>query len=193
MSIKLNFSFCFMLILVGCVSIVYLVGTRFSLNANAQTAQKQGDQSLCCDYWAPNWLQTGPWKIQRESKDMRSRMQRHWVFMHGGTPELYRGAQSNLDPTKQVIEEGSKLYSQFCGSCHGINGLGDGVAGKSLSPSPALLAYLIQNPASVDEYLLWTISDGGEHMGTDMPGFHDKLSRNQIWKIVAYMRSGFGD
>ena len=111
MSVKFNFSICFLLILVGCVSIAYLVVARSSLNANAQTAQKQGDQSLCCDYWAPNWLQTSPWQIQRESKDMQSRMQRHWVFMHGGIPELYRRAQSNFDPTKQVIEEGRKLYS----------------------------------------------------------------------------------
>jgi len=44
---------------------------------------------------------------------------------------------------------------------------------------------------SGDEYLLWTISEGGERFGTDMPAFEDKLGEEDIWKIIAYMRAGF--
>ena len=62
---------------------------------------------------------------------------------------------------------------------------------KSLMPSPALLAYMIKRPISVDEYLLWAIADGGEAFATAMPAFKDKVSREDIWKIVAYMRAGF--
>lgn len=193
MKLLLNLKYCALQILIGFAVIASLPINSSVLTVSAQTTQNQREQSFCCDYWAPNWLQTGPWKNQRESKAMRSRMQRHWIYLHGGIPEIYRGAQSNLDPTKEEVKEGGKLYSQFCASCHGIKGLGDGETGKSLSPSPALLAFLIQNPTSVDEYLLWTISDGGELTGSDMPAFNGKLSRNQIWKIIAYMRSGFKD
>lgn len=82
-------------------------------------------------------------------------------------------------------------YAKQCASCHGAQGMGDGEAGRGLSPSPALLAYMIQMPMSVDEYMLWTISDGGKEFGTAMPDFKDKLSEEEIWQIVAFMRSGF--
>jgi hypothetical protein len=73
-----------------------------------------------------------------------------------------------------------------------MEGLGDGDAAKSLLPSPALLAFMIQRPVAVDEYLLWSIAEGGKAFDTEMPAFKDTLSREDTWKIIAYMRSGFG-
>jgi mono/diheme cytochrome c family protein len=61
----------------------------------------------------------------------------------------------------------------------------------ALYPSPALLAHLIRMPDTVDEYLLWAISDGGKPFGTKMPAFKDALTEEQIWQIVTYMRAGF--
>ena len=69
--------------------------------------------------------------------------------------------------------------------------MGDGDIANALNPSPALLAYLIQMPMSVDEYLMWSISEGGTDLGTAMPAFKEKLSREEIWKIIAFMRAGF--
>jgi putative membrane protein len=60
--------------------------------------------------------------------------------------------------------------------------MGDGEAGRALNPSPALLAYMIQMPMAVDEYMYWTISEGGQAFGTAMPAFKDSLEPNQIWK-----------
>ncbi|MEQ9122441.1 MAG: cytochrome c, partial [Alphaproteobacteria bacterium] len=50
---------------------------------------------------------------------------------------------------------------------------------------------LIQRPAAADEYLLWTISEGGAMFDTPMPGFKNTLSRDEIWSIIAFMRAGF--
>lgn len=50
---------------------------------------------------------------------------------------------------------------------------------------------MIRRPISVDEYLLWAIADGGAQFDSDMPAFKDKLAREDIWRIVAYMRAGF--
>jgi hypothetical protein len=69
--------------------------------------------------------------------------------------------------------------------------MGDGEPGRAVSPSPALLAYMIRRPLSVDEYLLWAISDGGEQFDSEMPASKDKLSRDDIWRVIAYMRAGF--
>ena len=57
----------------------------------------------------------------------------------------------------------------------------------------ALLAFMITRPISVDEYLLWAISDGGKQFDTAMPAYKDKLSRDEIWRLIAYMRKGFPD
>ena len=121
------------------------------------------------------------------------RMARHWTFIHGGLPFEYRGLWSPLGQTPDVVKAGAELYNQQCSECHGTQGMGDGDAAKALTPSPALLAYLIQMPMSVDEYLMWTIAEGGKDLKTDMPAFKDKLSQDDIWKIIAFMRAGFPD
>ena len=118
-------------------------------------------------------------------------MTRHWTFMHSGVPPEYSLVNNPLEPTPSVIKSGQALYQQHCAKCHGAKGMGDGDIAHSLSPSPALLAFLIQRPAAVNGYLLWSISEGGLAFGTAMPAFKSKLSRDEIWKIVAFMRVGF--
>jgi mono/diheme cytochrome c family protein len=44
---------------------------------------------------------------------------------------------------------------------------------------------------SVDEYLLWSTSEGGVQFGTEMPAFKTVLTERQIWQIVIYMRADF--
>ena len=38
---------------------------------------------------------------------------------------------------------------------------------------------------------MWTVSEGGKAFGTPMPAFKDMLSKEDIWKIVTFMRAGF--
>ncbi len=83
------------------------------------------------------------------------------------------------------------MYAAHCQECHGPVGMGDGNAALAVNPSPALLAFMIQTPMAIDEYLMWSISEGGPPFGTDMPSFKDKLSAAQIWKVIAFMRAGF--
>ncbi|NQV22501.1 MAG: c-type cytochrome [Rhodospirillales bacterium] len=119
------------------------------------------------------------------------RMARHWTFMHKGIPEKYQNRKNPFTPTAAVILQGGELFKENCARCHGVRGRGDGKEGLSLRPPPALLDRLIQRPIAADEYLLWTITDGGELYGTEMPAFEDTLEREQIWKLVTYMRAGF--
>ena len=96
-----------------------------------------------------------------------------------------------MSPAPQTIGNGGKLFVEHCAACHGRDGAGSGDPGRAVSPSPALLAYMIRRPISVDEYLLWTISDGGKQFESEMPAFKDKLPRDDIWRNIAYMRAGF--
>ncbi len=121
----------------------------------------------------------------------RQRMARHRAFMHGGAAAGYRGARNPLTRSRDVVAAGGTLYRTHCAACHGAQGMGDGEAGKSLNPSPALLAYMVKMPMAGDEYLLWSIAEGGAQFETAMPAFKDTLTRDEIWKIIAYMRAGF--
>lgn len=116
---------------------------------------------------------------------------RHWHYMLRGVPEAYAEARSSAPRTLETLRAGATLYGRHCASCHGPNGYGAEDDRQSLLPSPALLAFLMQKPIAVDEYLLWSIADGGVAFDSAMPAFREVLSREQIWQIVAYMRAGF--
>lgn len=160
--------------------------------ASAQTAP-QAPKEPSVDYWQPLWMQRELWGPGTMPPGMRARLLRHYTFMHYGIQKEYQGATSTAGNAKEVLEEGAKLYSQMCARCHGKQGLGDGDMPRSLLPSPALLAFMIQRPIAVDEYLLWSIAEGGKQFDTEMPAFKDTLKREEIWKIIAYMRAGFPD
>lgn len=142
------------------------------------------------DFWSPGWMHRDMWN-KSESPEMQARMRRHWAFLNGEIPEAYVNAQSRIDVTPETLAKGRALYEEHCARCHGGDGLGRGEAGMGLSPSPALLAYMIQMPMTIDSYLLWSIAEGGEAFGTAMPAFKDELRRKEIWQIVAFMRAGF--
>jgi mono/diheme cytochrome c family protein len=116
---------------------------------------------------------------------------RHWHYMLRGVPQAYADARSTAPRTAATIVTGGRLYKAHCAACHGPAGLGADVSSQSLLPSPSLLAFLVQKPIAVDEYLLWSIADGGQQFDSGMPAFKDALSREDIWAIIAYMRAGF--
>jgi mono/diheme cytochrome c family protein len=144
------------------------------------------------DLWMPEWMMREPGGPGPMSPTMMARLLRHAEFLNFGVPKAYENATSPVTPgNKMAIAEGRALYLHNCAACHGPDGLGDGDAGQSLSPSPAVLAYMITRPIAVDRYLMWSISEGGEQFNSEMPAFKDKLAQDKIWDIIAYMRAGF--
>jgi mono/diheme cytochrome c family protein len=119
---------------------------------------------------------------------MGGSMFRHMFYMRNGVPAVYRGQTSSLEVTPRVVQEGGTLYAQQCATCHGARGFGDGEGGRGLYPQPANLASMISMPMLNDEFLLWTVSEGGPPFGTGMPPFKGV---EEIWKIAAFMRAGF--
>ncbi len=170
------------------------VAAALGVAAAAALAQQSNS-----DWWGHGRMGSGQmgsdhmqgWGWGNMGPGQQMRMQRHWTYMNEGVPTAYRGARSTVRGTAQIIADGKALYSNSCASCHGAKGLGDGEAGRSLVPSPALLQRFVQMPMAGDEYLLWAIFEGGELFGTDMPAFEGVLSEEDVWKTIAYMRAGF--
>jgi mono/diheme cytochrome c family protein len=81
--------------------------------------------------------------------------------------------------------DGAVNYNTYCEACHGATGLGDGPAGPSLDPKPANLLSVAAQAG--DDYLFWRISEGKP--GTSMVGWAGVLNEEQIWQVIAYLRT----
>jgi mono/diheme cytochrome c family protein len=98
-------------------------------------------------------------------------------------PVEYAGKTNPLDAN--AVTDGTNIFHTNCEACHGTQGHGDGPAGAALDPRPTNLAEL-QAVAS-DDYLLWRISEG--KYGTSMVGWKSILTEEQIWLVIAFIRT----
>jgi mono/diheme cytochrome c family protein len=80
---------------------------------------------------------------------------------------------------------GGVLFEANCASCHGDAGRGDGPAAQALYPKPVNLVELGQLVA--DDFLYWRISTGVP--GTPMIAWKGVLADEQIWEIIAFIRT----
>lgn len=86
---------------------------------------------------------------------------------------------------EEAAVEGVQVFRNYCVSCHGETGKGDGVAGQSLEPMPKDLSQV--SAVAGDDFLFWRISNGSP--GTAMIGWNGILDEEQIWQVVAYIRT----
>jgi mono/diheme cytochrome c family protein len=89
-------------------------------------------------------------------------------------------------PTAASIAAGERVYRQYCQSCHGVVGAGDGPAAFALRPRPADLRVHMA-AGHTDGQLYYWISEGFQ--GTAMPAFKDTLSDEERWNAVNFIRT----
>jgi len=102
-------------------------------------------------------------------------------------PELHNPFAG--DPA--AIAAGQDLFAENCAVCHGSNGEGD------IGPSVIDNVFLYQEGDLEDEDYFEMIYNGSEEgkveagrmMKGGMPDFGEDLSRDEIWSVIAYIRS----
>jgi cytochrome c oxidase cbb3-type subunit 3 len=89
------------------------------------------------------------------------------------------------------VDEGKKLYGQFCVSCHGQSGKGDGPAAAALNPKPRDHTDKELMSKLSDEDMLKVIKNGGVSVGKSplMPPWGASLKDDQIKDVIAYIRT----
>ena len=89
------------------------------------------------------------------------------------------------------VEQGKKLFGQFCASCHGQSGKGDGPAAAALNPKPRDHTDKEYMSKLSDDDLLKVIKNGGASVGKSplMPPWGASLKDDQIKDVIAYVRT----
>lgn len=88
-------------------------------------------------------------------------------------------------------DQGKKLYGQFCASCHGQTGKGDGPAAAALNPKPRDHTDKTYMSKMSDDEILKVIKNGGASVGKSplMPPWGASLKDDQITDVIAYIRT----
>lgn len=88
-------------------------------------------------------------------------------------------------------EAGKAKFQQFCATCHGAAGAGDGPASAALRPKPRHLGDAEWQASVEDDYLKKVISEGGAAVGLSpmMTPWGHALKGDDLENVVAYIRS----
>lgn len=90
------------------------------------------------------------------------------------------------DAADSAANGGRGIYTQNCAACHGLDGRGNGPNSVSLLKKPANLTRPIFKQYS-DEMWFYRIWEGVP--GTRMPRWGWKLTEEEVWYLVAYMKT----
>ena len=117
----------------------------------------------------------------------------HSASGHAPKPAAIDHASGTHSATthQEVIDRGKHMYVQYCVSCHGESGKGDGPGGANLAIKPQdLTVGAVMNPLT-DEFLHRVISEGPQSVGLSalMPPFKPQLGDRQIDEIIQYVRT----
>ncbi len=104
---------------------------------------------------------------------------------------LRPAAQNNqvnpIPPNADSIAAGQVIYQQKCVPCHGPTGKGDGPIGLTLNPRPADLTLHAVPGVHTDGQLFEWITNGFPN--SVMPAFRDKLTDDDRWNLVNFIRT----
>jgi copper transport protein len=92
-----------------------------------------------------------------------------------------------IPPNADSVARGKAVYEANCVPCHGVSGKGDGPVGLTLSPRPADLSLHAIPGVHTDAQLYEWITNG--FPGSVMPAFSDRLTSEERWNLVNYIRT----
>jgi cytochrome c oxidase cbb3-type subunit 3 len=112
---------------------------------------------------------------------MSAKEWRKAVFTFSGTNPIKKGSP----------KEGKYFYFVNCATCHGVKGNGKGPAAPALDPKPRDHTDGSYMNKLTDQQLFDVVDIGGPAMNKSvvMPNWGDKLTKKQIWDVVAFMRT----
>jgi len=111
-----------------------------------------------------------------------------YAFLHPGpwiVPDAAKQVPNPLKPSQADPPGTQRVYLDKCAECHGDCGKGDGSQGKMYDPLPTNFTDARHMDHLTDGELFYKISEGHR----PMPGFKKRLSEEQRWQLVLFIRS----
>ena len=99
-------------------------------------------------------------------------------------PANFKTMKNPIAISDASTQAGQALYVKTCAACHGKTGLGDGPKAKSLKTAPGDFLKAESQNQTDGEHFYKTKNGRG-----DMPKYEGKLSDDDIWNIVNYIRT----
>lgn len=100
-------------------------------------------------------------------------------------PEEERAKENPIEATAEAIEEGKATFEKQCVMCHGKEMKGDGPAAPMFQIQPPDLSTSEARARLTDGEIFYKISVGK----TPMPPMGAKLTEEERWKLVLYVRT----
>jgi len=110
------------------------------------------------------------------------------VYYEATPEDALRAGEELTNPyapsNEAARKRGEAVYASFCGHCHGAAGRGDGAVVLRGYPGPP--SFILDDTlAKKDGQMFHIISYGQKNM----PGHAAQLSREDRWKVIAYIRA----
>ena len=107
---------------------------------------------------------------------------------YAATPDdAVRAGNELTSPVSQgsaSLKRGQFVFENYCATCHGAGGLGNGpVAQRGFPPPPSLLA---DKTRKMKDGQLFHVLTFGQN---NMPSYASQVSREDRWSVIAYVRS----
>lgn len=99
-------------------------------------------------------------------------------------PANYKTMKSAVAKSDASDKAGLAIFSKNCASCHGKTGLGDGVKARALKTFPGDFSKA-DFQGLTDGELFFKTKAGRD----EMPKYEGKLSDDDIWNVVNYLRT----
>lgn len=99
-------------------------------------------------------------------------------------PDEYKNMENPVAKSEVSNKAGMVFYIKYCASCHGKTGKGDGVKARALKDYAGDFSGKYYQNQTDGEHFYKTKFGRGE-----MPKYEGKLSDEDIWNIVNYMRT----
>ncbi len=100
---------------------------------------------------------------------------------------------------EKYVREGGEIYSKNCVYCHGDGLDGKGLFAHGFNPAPADFTDSGTIAMLQESYLFWRIAKGGPGLPKEskpwnsaMPTWEDRLSEEEIWKVILYLYEAAG-
>lgn len=109
-----------------------------------------------------------------------AREQSGWV-----APPEAKNVKDPVPANDTTLAAGKEIYTAKCEECHGEKGDGNGDEAMMYDPKPGDFTDAHMMKEMTDGELFWKITQGRK----PMPSFKNRLSEEQRWQVVNYIRT----